>query len=106
MKRIVNFFAPDTFDPATEIICKKEKPVAQRATSFFTKIFQRLAGTYSVLSQMSDETENFLEAEEYKYRRWQKERSETQFAPKTQTTQFDLRLKVPEHFLAGRVQNL
>lgn len=72
MKRIVNFFAPDAFDPSIEIASKKQKPVAQRTTSFFTRIFQHLAGTYAVLMQISNETETFLQAEEKKNRSGEK----------------------------------
>jgi hypothetical protein len=106
MKRIVNFFAPDAYDPFTEIRSKKQKPVAQRATSFFSKIVQHLAGTYSVLSQMSNETETYLEAEEQKNRARQKERSESFPPQQTRTSLLDYRLKIPEHILVKRVQSL
>lgn len=106
MKRIVNFFAPEGYDPFHEISTKKQKPSVQRATTFFARVFQHLAGTYAVLSQLSSETETYLEAEEQKNRLRQRERSENLFHQPNKASLLDYQFKVPEHILVRRVQNL
>lgn len=106
MKRIVNFFAPESYDPSKEMRTKKQKPVAQRGTSFFARVFQHLAGTYTVMSQISSETETFLEAEEQKNRSRQREKSEKLFNPQNRPSLLDYQFKVPEHILVRRVQNM
>ena len=106
MKRIVTLFAPEVYVPSKETARPKQNISPQRATCFVARLIQQLAGTYSVLSQISNETENLLQAEERKNRLLQKERKETVFFQQNRNPILDYEVKVPEHILVRRVLNL
>ncbi|HEV7333908.1 MAG TPA: hypothetical protein VGN63_22935 [Flavisolibacter sp.] len=106
MKRIVNLFAPEEYYSSHETTRHKQKISSKRATSFVARLFQHLAGTYSVLSQISNETEKFLQAEERKKRVRQKEKKETIFFQENRISILEYEIKVPEHILVKPFLNL